>query len=83
VISRDEFNAHSGTFIGLSLTSQEPKVDFPFTYELRATKLPKRSWVKISQIRLLSTERLVGHVGKVDSDELAVIVEGFNEIIGS
>jgi len=45
-------------------------------------ELPKRSWVKISQIRTLSVERLGKKIGRVTTEELDLIVEGLNEIIG-
>ena len=50
ILSHDVFNERSGTVIALALTSQEQKAGFPLTYELDSKHLPKKSWVKISQI---------------------------------
>jgi mRNA interferase MazF len=83
VLSQDIFNERSGTVIAVALTSQEPRAGFPLTHELANSKLPKRSWVKISQIRTLSTARVGKKIGVVEPEELAHIVEGLNEIIGS
>ena len=58
VLSEDVFNDRSGTVIAVALTSQEPRAGFPLTLESAASGLPKRSWIKISQIRTLSTERI-------------------------
>ena len=58
VLSHDIFNERSGTVSAMALTSQEPRAGFPLTCELPASRLPKRSWVKISQIRTLSVLRL-------------------------
>jgi mRNA interferase MazF len=44
--------------------------------------LPRKSWVKIAQIRTLSTERLGEAIGAATHDELARVVEGLHEIIG-
>lgn len=55
VLSHDVFNERSGKVIAVALTSHEPRAGYPLTAELTAAKLPKRSWVKISQIRTLST----------------------------
>jgi len=55
----------------MALTSQEPKAGFPLTHEVLATGLPKRSWVKISQIRTLSTERIGRKIGGLGPAELA------------
>jgi len=83
ILSQDVFNERSGTVIAMALTSQEQRARFPLTYEILKSRLPKRSWVKISQIRILSTERIGRKIGAVTPEELAQIVEGLNEIIGS
>ena len=82
VISQDVFNERSGTVIAVALTSQPPRAGFPLTLELNITSLPKRSWVKISQIRTLSVERLSRRIGRASPEELAQIIEGLNEIVG-
>lgn len=82
VISQDVFNRSAGTVIALALTSQPPSAGYPLTYELHSVNLPKRSWVKISQIRTLSTERLGQWLGRVSSEELDVIIDGLNDIVG-
>ncbi len=82
VLSQDVFNERSGTVIAVVLTSQKPNAGFPLTFELSDPKLPKQSWVKISQIRVLSTERLGKKIGKASNEELEAVIEGLNEIIG-
>lgn len=81
VLSHDVFNKCSGTVIAMALTSQPQKAQFPLTLELDDKRLPKKSWVKISQIRTLSSMRLGKKVGRITAEELEKIVEGFNEII--
>jgi len=83
VISQDVFNERSGTVIALALTSRPQKAGFPLTLELSHPRLPKKSWVKISQIRTLSVERLGQRIGKASAEDLGLIVEGLNEIIGT
>jgi len=82
VISQSIFNERSGTIIAIALTSQEPRAGFPLTLELNKTKLPKQSWAKISQIRVLSVDRLGSKIGRAHVDELEQLIEGLNEIIG-
>ena len=82
VLSHDVFNARSGTVIAVALTSQPQRAGFPLTLELSSPRLPKRSWVKISQIRTLSVERIGKRLAKVTPEELAQVVEGLNEIVG-
>lgn len=82
ILSQDIFNDRSGTVIAMALTSQQQMAGFPLTYEIHAPKLPKRSWVKISQIRTLSTERIGKKIGSLGASELAYVIEGLNEIIG-
>jgi mRNA interferase MazF len=83
ILSRDVFNERSGTVIAVTITSQPQRARFPLALELHPNDLPKRSWVKISQIRTLSTERIGRKIGTVLQEELDLITEGLNEIIGS
>ncbi|HRP08123.1 MAG TPA: type II toxin-antitoxin system PemK/MazF family toxin [Gemmatimonadales bacterium] len=82
ILSQDVFNERSGTVIAMALTSQPQRAGFPLTLQLTSSALPKQSWVKISQIRTLSVERIGKRLAKVSVEELAVVVEGLNEIIG-
>ncbi len=82
VLSHDVFNERSGTVIAMAMTSQEPRAGFPLTWESKARGLTKRSWVKISQVRTLSAERIGRRLGRADLAELAKVIEGLNEIIG-
>ncbi|MDH3259114.1 MAG: type II toxin-antitoxin system PemK/MazF family toxin [Deltaproteobacteria bacterium] len=83
ILSHDVFNERSGTAIAVAITSQPQRAGFPLTLEVKSVKLPKRSWVKISQTRTLSIERLGRKVGKVSPEELERVIEGLNEIIGT
>ena len=83
ILSQDVFNEHSGTVIAMALTSQPQRAGFPLTLELKTERLPKRSWVKISQIRTLSVERIGKKLGRVSPEELAQVIEGLNEIVGT
>jgi len=83
VLSQNVFNERSGTVIAVALTSQRPTAGFPLTLELSDRRLPKKSWVKISQIRTLSVQRLGKKLGKVTAEELKNVIEGLNEIIGA
>jgi mRNA interferase MazF len=76
------FNERSGTVIAVALTSQEPRAGFPLTLESNAPGLPKRSWVKISQIRTLAVERIGRRLAHASVEEVNRVVEGLNEIIG-
>lgn len=83
VISHDVFNQRSGTVIALAVTSQPPSAGFPLTLEITSARLPKRSWVKISQIRTLSVERLSNRLGQITPEELDEVIEGLNEIVAN
>jgi len=82
VLSHDVFNDRSGTVIALALTSQEPRAGFPLTLESKAAGLAKRSWIKISQIRTLSVDRLGPRMARASEEELARALDGLNEILG-
>jgi mRNA interferase MazF len=83
VLSADVFNERSGTVIAMALTSQEQRAGFPLTHELKTVKMKKRAWVKISQVRTLSSRRLGRKIGRVAPEELDRLVEGLNEIIAT
>jgi mRNA interferase MazF len=82
IVSNNVFNDRSGTVIAMALTSQPQRAGFPLTYQLEEKSLPKKSWVKISQVRTLSVLRLKGKFGEVSPEDLDRIIEGLNEIIG-
>ena len=83
ILSHDVFNERSGTVIAVALTSQPQRAGFPLTLGLPSKNLPKRSWVKISQIRTLAIERIGSRLGRATPEELAQVIDGLNEIIGT
>lgn len=82
IVSHDIFNERSGTVIAVAITSRPQRAGFPLTLELAAQGLPKQSWVKISQIRTLSIERIGKKIAQSDPEELDRVIEGLNEIVG-
>lgn len=83
ILSQDVFNDRSGTVIAMAITSQPQRAGFPLTLQLQSTGLPKCSWIKISQIRTLSVERIGKKISRATPEELSQVIEGLNEIIGS
>jgi mRNA interferase MazF len=81
ILSHDIFNERSGTVIAVAITSQPQKAGFPLTLELKSAKLPKKSWIKISQIRTLSIDRIGKVISKASPEELTQVIDGLNEII--
>ena len=82
IISQDVFNERSGTIIALAVTSQPQRAGFPLTLNLESSNLPKRSWVKIGQVRTLSVERIGELVDSVSPEQMNLLIEGLNEIVG-
>ncbi len=66
----------------MALTSQLPTAGFPLTWALPAGALPKPAWVKISQIRTLSDERIGNRLARIPESDLSKIMEGLKEILG-
>lgn len=83
VLSHDVFNRRSGTVIAMAITSQPQHAGFPLTYRFPDNELPKQSWVKISQIRTLSVDRIGTKLGAVEPEQLVEIIDGLNQIIGT
>ena len=83
IISQDVFNERSGTVVALAITSRPQRAGYPLTLELPAKGLPRTSWVKISQVRTLSIERIGRRIIRADPETLTRAVEALNEIVGS
>lgn len=81
VISYSEFNKNSQMAIVMAITSQQQKAGYPLTVELTCEDLPKRSWVKVTQIRAISTARIQQKIGDIALEELDKIIAGLNEVI--
>jgi mRNA interferase MazF len=82
ILSHEVFNERSGTVIIAAITSQPPAAGFPLSLELTGAGLPKRSWVKVSQIRTISVLRLGPKIGRLPIEQVAQVCEGLEEIIG-
>jgi mRNA interferase MazF len=82
ILSHNIFNDRSGTVIAVAMTSQEPRSGFPLALESHAEGLTKRSWIKISQVRTLSTDRIGKRIARSSDEEVAKVVEGLIEILG-
>jgi len=82
IISHDVLNKNSGIVIVLAITSREQKAGYPLTYLMPDdVGLPKRSWVKINQIRTISIQRLRNKIAYLPNDELSHILIALNELI--
>jgi mRNA interferase MazF len=81
VLSHDVFNERSGTVIAVAVTSREPRAGFPLTLESQANGLTKRSWIKISQIRTLSTDRIGRRLARASDEEITRVIDGLTEIL--
>ncbi len=66
----------------MAITSQPQRAGFPLTLELESDKLPKKSWVKISQIGNLSAQRIGKRITTIPPEILDHLIDGLNEIIG-
>ncbi|NEW59909.1 type II toxin-antitoxin system PemK/MazF family toxin [Sulfurovum sp. bin170] len=82
ILSDNAFNRYSGTVIAVAITNKKQKAGFPLTLKLDSKELPKESWVKISQIRTLSTKRIGKRIGEASNTEIVKVIEGLNEILG-
>ena len=83
ILSNDLFNRKSETVIAMAITSQPQKAGFPLTLVLPEGGLPKPSWIKISQIRTISVDRLGKKIAAADPGIVDQAVDGLLELIGS
>ena len=81
ILSHDVFNSRSETVIAMAITSQPQKAGFPLTLPVPPQLLRKPSWIKISQIRTISVDRLGKRIGTLDPQCLSEIIDGLLELI--
>ena len=82
IASIDGYNLNSQTAIAWAITSKKPRAKYPLTYELPENLLPKPSWVKIPQIRLLSLKRISQYIASIEENDFVEIMKGLNSICG-
>ena len=82
ILSHDLFNKKSETVIAMAITSQPQRAGFPLTLELPAEMLPRPSWVKISQIRTISVDRLGKRIAALEAGAVDQLIDGLLELIG-
>ena len=82
ILSHGLFNRKSETVIAMAITSQTQKAGFPLTMSLLPEMMPKPSWVKISQIRTISVDRLGKRILALGPEMLDQLVDGLLELIG-
>lgn len=82
ILSQELFNRRSETVIAMAVTSQPQKAGFPLTFSVAPSLLPKPSWVKISQIRTISVDRLGKRIATLPVEDVQQIVVGLLELVG-
>ncbi len=82
VLSHEVFNERSGSVIAVAITSNPPRAGVPLSWPLSSGGLPRRSWVKIWQVRTISSLRLGRRIGRVAEEEVDAVVEGLLDIVG-
>ncbi len=83
ILSGETFNARSRTVIAMAITSKQPAAGYPFSMEIKAGLLPKRSWIKITQIRTLSLERVGDLLDRLAPSEVQRVIGALNEILNA
>lgn len=82
ILSHELIIRNSQTVIAVAITSQVQNACFPLTLALPSDVLPKPSWVKISQVRTISVERLGKKVAALASQTIGQLRDGLLELVG-
>ena len=84
VIQDDVLNGRFPTTVVLAITSQEQRAGFPITVPVVAGEggLPKDSWVKITQVRTVSVQRLRGRVGQLSERTMRLVERALVQVVG-
>jgi mRNA interferase MazF len=65
----------------MAITGQPQAAGFPLTFPLPSGKLSKPSWVKISQVRTISVERVGQRMASLKEEDLDQVIDGLLELI--
>jgi len=82
VLSHDLFNERSETVIAMAVTSRPQRAGYPLSWPIPAGLLSRPSWVKVSQLRTLSTQRIGKPIATLGDDQLEEIVAALLELVG-
>lgn len=84
IIQNDIGNKNSTTTIIAAITSTKYGVKYPFHVEIsiKESGLSKDSTVKLEQIRTISTNRLVGLIGRLSPHKMLEVDEAIRASIG-
>lgn len=82
VLSHDLFNERSETVIAMAITSRPQRAGYPLSWQIPAGLLSRPAWVKVSQLRTLSTKRIGKSIGKLGDDQLEEVVAALLELVG-
>ncbi|TME96464.1 MAG: type II toxin-antitoxin system PemK/MazF family toxin [Chloroflexi bacterium] len=82
ILSHDVFNDRSETAIAMAITSSPQRVGYPLTWQIPDGLLPRPSWVKVSQLRTLSTQRIGRPIAKLDDEQMDELVSALLELVG-
>jgi len=82
VLSHDLFNERSETVIAMAITSRPQRAGYPLSWPIPAGLLARPSWVKVSQLRTLSTQRIGKPIATLGDDQLEEIVAALLELVG-
>ena len=80
ILSHELFNRRSDTVIAMAITSRLQRAGYPLTLRL-PDELAKPSWIKISQVRTLSTRRLGRRASRITETQMTQVIEGLLELI--
>lgn len=81
ILSEDVFNESSGTAICAAVVSAEPPASYPLFLKLGSRALPRPTWVCLGHVQTIPTDRIGGRAGRATAAELALVVDGLNEIV--
>jgi len=66
----------------MAITSRPQRAGFPLSLPIPSDALPKPSWLKVSQVRTISLDRLGKRIAALDPEAVSQAVDGLLELIG-
>ena len=82
ILSNDRFNANSQLVVAALITSRRPPANSAISLPIQSVPMREPSWILVSQIRTLSSQRISDLIGVVSTEELMTVYRAIFRLFG-
>ena len=82
ILSNDRFNENSQLVVAALITSARQPASSPVSLPIQSVNMPVPSWVLASQMRTLSSQRILDLIGRMSEEELTRVYRAIFRLFG-